>query len=63
MNLQLLLLLLYYSVVIIIIRKKAAFLMLRVRGSVNSILSVVADRLDCPYHSQCVQLHVSKVAV
>lgn len=42
-----------------ILRKRAASLLSRVRGSANGILSVIANRLDCPILWHSVRLHVN----
>lgn len=42
-----------------IMRKRAASMLSRVRGSANSILSVVAGRPDCPIICHAVRLHVN----
>ncbi|KAJ8736642.1 hypothetical protein PYW08_007298 [Mythimna loreyi] len=43
-----------------ILRKRAASLLHRVRASSNSILRVIADRLDSPFLRHWIALHVSK---
>lgn len=40
-------------------RKRAASLVSRVRASPNSILAMIAGRVDCRYMSHCGQLHVA----
>ncbi|XP_053600428.1 uncharacterized protein LOC128671406 [Plodia interpunctella] len=39
-------------------RKRGASLVRRVRASSNSILAMIASRLDCPYINHCCDLHV-----
>lgn len=40
-------------------RKRAASLVSRVRASPNNILSMIADRYDCPYINHCCDIHVN----
>ncbi|XP_073952930.1 uncharacterized protein [Choristoneura fumiferana] len=43
-----------------IMRKRCASLASRVRASANSVLRMIADRLDCPYVNHCCQVHVRR---
>ncbi|XP_063366759.1 uncharacterized protein LOC134655240 [Cydia amplana] len=43
-----------------IMRKRTASLMRRLRGSSNSLLRVVAERLDCPFQHHWMLMHVQR---
>ncbi|XP_073948222.1 uncharacterized protein [Choristoneura fumiferana] len=45
------------------VRRRCASLASRVRASRNTILSMIADRFDCPYMNHCMLVHVKRNGV
>lgn len=43
------------------IRKRCASLVRRVRASSNTVLAMIANRLDCPYIRHCCNKHLSLI--
>ena len=42
-------------------RKRCAALASRVRASTNTVLTMIAERFDCPYMRHCCDLHITPV--